>query len=176
MNFSRADYREPPLADRLPPPAFERKVVARTALAAAAIALPRPVVLTNGVFDILHRGHVTYLAQARTLGASLVVALNSDASVRRLGKGDDRPINSEADRAAVLAALESVSLVTIFDEQVPLPVLEIVRPEVYVKGGDYDMAHIPEAQLARTWGARTVAIPFEHERSTTALLARVRGG
>ena len=106
----------------------------------------------------------------------MVVAVNSDASVKRLGKGEDRPINHEADRAAVLAALESVSLVTIFDETVPLPVLEIVRPEIYVKGGDYDMAQIPEAQLARTWGARTVAIPFEHERSTTALLARIRGG
>ena len=156
-------------------PAFEGKVVERAQLAARAAALPRPVVLTNGVFDILHRGHVTYLAQARTLGASLVVALNSDASVRLLNKAPDRPINTTADRAAVLAALESVSLVTIFDEQVPLPVLELVRPEVYVKGGDYDMTQVPEAQLARTWGARTVAIAFDHERSTTSLLARVRG-
>jgi rfaE bifunctional protein nucleotidyltransferase chain/domain len=160
----------------LEPPAFERKIVARAELAERVALLARPVVLTNGVFDLLHRGHVTYLARARALGASLVVAVNSDASVKRLGKGEDRPINHEADRAAVLAALESVSLVTIFDETVPLPVLEIVRPEVYVKGGDYDMAQIPEAQLARTWGARTVAIPFEHERSTTALLARIRGG
>lgn len=164
------------MRERLPPPRFEQKVVARTDLAARVAQLARPIVLTNGVFDILHRGHVTYLAQARALGASLVVAVNSDASVKRLGKGDDRPINSEADRAAVLAALESVTLVTIFDEPVPLPVIEIVRPDVYVKGGDYDMARIPEAQLARTWGARTVAIPFEHERSTSALLARVRGG
>lgn len=157
------------------PPVFEAKIVPREALAAAAARLPRPLVLTNGVFDLLHRGHVTYLARARTLGASLVVAVNSDASVRRLGKGDDRPINAEADRAAVLAALESVSLVTVFDETVPLPVLEIVRPDTYVKGGDYDMATVPEAQLARTWGARTVAIAFEFERSTSALLARVRG-
>ncbi|GIL05566.1 MAG: cytidyltransferase [Betaproteobacteria bacterium] len=163
------------MPERYPAPRFEQKVVARTDLAARVAQLARPIVLTNGVFDILHRGHVTYLAQARALGASLVVAVNSDASVKRLGKGDDRPINSEADRAAVLAALESVTLVTIFDEPVPLPVLEIVRPDVYAKGGDYDMAQIPEAQLARTWGARTVAIPFEHERSTTALLARVRG-
>jgi D-glycero-beta-D-manno-heptose 1-phosphate adenylyltransferase len=155
-------------------PEFERKIAPRGELSARVAALPRPIVLTNGVFDILHRGHVTYLARARALGASLVVAVNSDASVRRLGKGDDRPINTEADRAAVLAALESVALVTIFDEQVPLPVVEIVRPDVYVKGGDYDMTLIPEAQLARTWGARTVAIPFEHERSTTALLAKVR--
>ena len=158
------------------PPPFEHKIVARADLAAAVARLPRPTVLTNGVFDLLHRGHVTYLARARELGASLVVAVNSDASVRRLGKGDDRPINSEADRAAVLAALEAVSLVTVFDEAVPLPVLEIVRPEIYVKGGDYDMATISEAQLARSWGAKAVAIPFEFERSTSALLARVRGG
>lgn len=162
------------MPERRPAPRFERKVVARADLAARVAQLARPIVLTNGVFDLLHRGHVTYLAQARALGASLVVAVNSDASVKRLGKGDDRPINGEADRAAVLAALESVTLVTIFDEPVPLPVLEIVRPDVYVKGGDYDMAQIPEAQLARTWGARCVAIPFEYERSTTALLAKVR--
>jgi len=138
-------------------------------------ALPRPLVLTNGVFDILHRGHVTYLARARALGASLVVAVNADASVRALGKGEDRPINAEADRAAILAALACVDLVTIFTETVPLPVLEIVRPEIYVKGGDYDVEATPEARLARTWGARAVAIAFEHQRSTTALLARVRG-
>jgi len=157
-------------------PSFENKVVGRAELAGRVSSLARPVVLTNGVFDILHRGHATYLARAREMGASLVVAVNSDASVRRLGKGDDRPINAEADRAAILAALESVSLVTIFDESVPLPVLEIVRPEVYVKGGDYDMGSVPEAQLARTWGARVVAIPFEHVRSTSSLLARIRSG
>ena len=155
-------------------PLFEAKIVARDGLARAVARLARPVVLTNGVFDLLHRGHVTCLARARALGASLVVAVNSDTSVRQLGKGDDRPINTDADRAAVLAALESVSLVTVFDETVPLPVLEIVRPDVYVKGGDYDMAAIPEAQLARSWGARAVAIPFEFERSTSALLAKVR--
>ena len=162
------------MAERLPPPAFERKIVARDVLATHVAALARPVVFTNGVFDILHRGHVTYLAQARALGASLVVALNSDGSVRLLGKGDDRPVNAQADRAAVLAALESVSIVTLFDEQVPLEVLSLVRPDVYVKGGDYDMTTIPEAELARTWGARAVAIAFEHERSTTSLLARLR--
>jgi rfaE bifunctional protein nucleotidyltransferase chain/domain len=157
------------------PPSFEQKIVDRAGLAAALTQLARPLVLTNGVFDLLHRGHVTYLARARALGAALLVAVNSDASVRRLGKGVDRPVNAQADRAAVLAALEAVTLVTIFDETVPLPVLEIARPEVYVKGGDYDMQQVPEAQLARGWGARTVAIPFEHERSTTALLARLRG-
>jgi rfaE bifunctional protein nucleotidyltransferase chain/domain len=160
---------------KFPPPAFERKIVDRDALAAAVARLPRPIVFTNGVFDILHRGHVTYLAQARALGASLVVAVNSDASVRLLGKGDDRPINREDDRAAVLAALESVTLVTLFDERVPIPALQSVRPEIYVKGGDYDMALVPEAQLARTWGATTTAIPFMFDRSTTGLLRRLRG-
>jgi rfaE bifunctional protein nucleotidyltransferase chain/domain len=157
------------------PAAFEAKIVARADLASTVRRLARPLVLTNGVFDLLHRGHVTYLARARALGAGLVVAVNSDASVRRLGKGDDRPVNGEADRAAVLAALDSVTLVTVFDETVPLPVLEIVRPDVYVKGGDYEMADVPEAKLARSWGARTIAVPFEFERSTSALLARVRG-
>jgi rfaE bifunctional protein nucleotidyltransferase chain/domain len=161
---------------RLPAPAFEARIVAREQLAQRVALLPRPIVFTNGVFDILHRGHVTYLAQARSLGASLVVALNTDASVRGLGKGDDRPINAQDDRAAVLAALESVSLVTLFDEPVPLAVLEVVRPEIYAKGGDYDMDRIPEAAAVRAWGGTAVAIAFEHERSTTRLLARVRGG
>jgi rfaE bifunctional protein nucleotidyltransferase chain/domain len=160
---------------KLPAPQFERKFVTVETLAARAAMLARPIVFTNGVFDILHRGHVTYLAQARALGASLVVAVNCDASVRSLGKGDDRPLNTASDRAALLAALECVSLVTIFDEPVPLKPLELVRPEIYVKGGDYDMDAIPEAALVATWGGRSIAIAFEHERSTTAFLARVRG-
>jgi D-glycero-beta-D-manno-heptose 1-phosphate adenylyltransferase len=133
-------------------------------------------VFTNGVFDILHRGHVTYLARARALGAALVVAVNSDASVRMLGKGDDRPLNPEGDRAALLAALQSVDLVTVFEEREPLRALEAVRPDIYVKGGDYDMATIPESALVRAWGGTCVAIPFEHERSTTRLLDRIRRG
>lgn len=157
-------------------PDYESKVVARSDLASRAAQLARPVVFTNGVFDILHRGHVTYLARARALGASLVVAINSDASVQSLQKGDDRPLNVQADRAAIVAALESVSLVTVFEEQVPLAVLELVRPEVYVKGGDYDMKSIPESALVETWRGRTFAIAFEHQRSTTGFLERVRGG
>lgn len=153
---------------------FETKIVEFDALEAAAARLARPVVFTNGVFDILHRGHATYLAQARALGASLVVAVNSDASVRQLGKGTDRPINREGDRAALVAALQSVDLVTIFAERVPLATLEWVRPDIYVKGGDYDVDTLPEAALVRTWGGRAVAIPFVHDRSTTDLLARVR--
>lgn len=159
---------------RCPAPAFEKKICTMEELAARAVALPHPVVFTNGVFDILHRGHVTYLAQARALGASLVVALNSDASVRMLGKGDDRPINTEMDRAAVLAALEAVDLVVIFPEKVPLKPLELARPEIYVKGGDYEPEDLPEAKLAATWGGKCITITFEHQRSTTALLKKVR--
>lgn len=159
---------------KLPAPRFERKIARPEELGSRIAELARPIVFTNGVFDILHRGHVTYLAQARTLGATLVVAVNSDASVRSLGKGDDRPLNTAIDRAALLAALECVTLVTIFDEPVPLKPLELVRPDIYVKGGDYDMGETPEAALVATWGGRSVAIAFEHERSTTSFLARVR--
>ncbi len=156
-------------------PEFEQKICSRGELAARVAALPQPVVLTNGVFDILHRGHVTYLAQARALGASLVVAVNTDASVRRLGKGDDRPMNTEADRMAVLAALESVSLVVAFDEDTALECLLSARPQIYAKGGDYDMTAIPEGQAITAYGGKAVAIAFEHDRSTSKLLARARG-
>ncbi len=160
---------------KLTAPEFETKVVASDSLARRVRLLPRPLVFTNGVFDVLHRGHVTYLAQARALGESLVVAVNSDASVRSLGKGADRPLNTDEDRAALLAALEAVTLVTIFDDLVPLAPLEIVRPEIYVKGGDYDMNAIPETAAVARWGGKTIAIAFEHQRSTTSFLARVRG-
>ncbi|WP_137175475.1 D-glycero-beta-D-manno-heptose 1-phosphate adenylyltransferase [Massilia sp. HP4] len=156
-------------------PAFENKICTRADLAARIAALPKPVVLTNGVFDILHRGHVTYLAQARELGASLVVAANTDASVKRLGKGDDRPHNTLADRMAVLAALESVSLVVEFDEDTALEVVQEGRPDIYAKGGDYVMDQIPEGQAVLAYGGRAVAIDFEHDRSTTKLVARIRG-
>ncbi len=137
-------------------------------------ALPQPVVFTNGVFDILHRGHVTYLAQARAMGASLVVALNSDASARGLGKGPQRPLNTELDRACVLAALESVSLVVIFDEPTPVELLQRVRPHWYVKGGDYDIETLAETALVRSWGGQACALPFVDGHSTTALVARMR--
>lgn len=153
---------------------FEKKICSRAELKARVAALPQPVVLTNGVFDILHRGHVTYLAQARAEGASLVVAANTDASVKRLGKGDDRPINTCDDRMAVLAALESVSLVVPFDEDTALEVVQEARPQIYVKGGDYDMGAIPEGQAVAAYGGKAVAIAFEHDRSTTKLLAKVR--
>lgn len=155
-------------------PDFEKKLCSRADLPARIAQLPHPVVLTNGVFDILHRGHVTYLAQARALGASLVVAVNTDASVKRLGKGDDRPLNICADRMAVLAGLEAVSLVVAFDEDTALEVVQEARPDIYAKGGDYDMAAIPEGQAVTAYGGRAVAIDFEHDRSTTKLLTKIR--
>ena len=157
---------------------FERKLVdplAPGALEAAVTRCARPLVFTNGVFDILHRGHATYLAQARAMGASLVLALNTDASVRRLGKGDDRPVNTLADRAAVVAALESVSIVTWFDDDTPLELVRRCAPDVLVKGGDWPIDKIVGGDVVRARGGRVVSIPFEHERSTTALLGRIRG-
>jgi rfaE bifunctional protein nucleotidyltransferase chain/domain len=155
---------------------FESKLCTPEQLASRVAALPKPVVLTNGVFDILHRGHVTYLAQARALGASLVVAVNTDESVRRLGKGDDRPLNACEDRMAVLAALESVSLVVPFAEDTALQTVLLARPDIYAKGGDYDMNAIPEGQAVQAYGGRVAAIAFEHDRSTTKLLKKVRAG
>jgi D-glycero-beta-D-manno-heptose 1-phosphate adenylyltransferase len=155
-------------------PAFLAKIVSRQEAAARIGALQGPVVFTNGVFDVLHRCHVTYLAQARALGGSLVVALNTDASARRLGKGPDRPLNSETDRAVVMASLESVSLVTWFDEATPVQLLTELRPQVYVKGGDYDMRKLAEAALVEAYGGRAVAIPFVDGYSTTELVQRIR--
>ena len=157
------------------PPDFLAKLCPRAELAARVAALPRPLVFTNGVFDLLHRGHASYLAQARALGSSLVVGVNSDASARGLGKGPDRPVNGEADRAALLAALSSVDLVTLFDEPTPLELLRELRPDVYVKGGDYDIESLAETALVRGWGGRALALPFVDGYSTTALLRRLRG-
>jgi rfaE bifunctional protein nucleotidyltransferase chain/domain len=153
---------------------FERKLVGNDDLHARTAALSRPLIFTNGVFDVLHRGHVTVLAQARAMGASLAVGVNSDASARRLGKGDDRPINPEDDRAALIAALESVDLVAIFDDDTPYEMIQAIRPDVIVKGGDYDMDSLRESRLVRSWGGSAIAIPFVHARSTTAILARIR--
>jgi rfaE bifunctional protein nucleotidyltransferase chain/domain len=155
-------------------PAFLSKIVSRAEASERMAQLAHPVVFTNGVFDVLHRGHVSYLAQARALGGSLVVALNTDASARRLGKGPDRPLNRQEDRAAVIAALESVSLVTFFDEDTPVQLLEQLRPQIYVKGGDYDMAKLAETSLVQTWGGRALAIPFVDGYSTTRLVERIR--
>ncbi len=154
---------------------FLDKLCPRSELAARVAALPRPVVFTNGVFDILHRGHVSYLAQARAMGGSLVIGLNSDASARGLGKGPDRPLNNEADRACVLAALESVSLVTLFDEATPVELLKLVRPQLYVKGGDYDIEVLEETKWVRSWGGEARALAFVDGYSTTSLVRRIRG-
>ena len=129
---------------------------------------------TNGVFDVLHRGHVSYLQQARALGAALVVAVNSDASARQLGKGPDRPLNNEMDRALVIAALQAVDHVVLFDEATPCEMIERIQPDVYVKGGDYDVDRLRETELVRSWGGRAVAIPFVDGYSTTRLVERIR--
>jgi rfaE bifunctional protein nucleotidyltransferase chain/domain len=155
-------------------PDFENKLTDRASLQERIAGLKKPVVMTNGVFDILHRGHVTYLAQAKALGGSLVVGVNTDASVKRLGKGDDRPLNSCSDRMAVLAALESVALVVDFDEDTALQLVLLARPDIYVKGGDYDMRSIPEGNAVLAYGGQALAIDFEHDRSTSKLLAKVR--
>ena len=144
--------------------------------AAALARLPRPMVFTNGVFDILHRGHISYLVAARALGASLVLGLNSDASARGLGKGADRPLNRELDRACVLGALEAVDAVLLFDEATPLALLAVCKPDLYVKGGDYDIETLPETALVRGWGGRALALPFVPGYSTTALVQRIGQG
>ena len=157
-----------------PAPSFEHRICPPEQLAARVGALARPLVFTNGCFDILHRGHVTYLAQARALGAAMVVALNSDASVKRLGKGDDRPVNTLADRLAVMASLGCTDLVTWFDEETPLARILDSRPDVLVKGGDWPVEKIVGAAEVQAWGGTVHSIPFIHEKSTTALLDKIR--
>ena len=155
-------------------PTFETKIVPPEELPGRLRLQSRPLVFTNGVFDVLHRGHATYLAESQALGASLIVALNSDLSVKRLGKGADRPVNPLADRLAVVAALESVNLVTWFEEDTPLSLILICRPDVLVKGGDWPVDQIVGAREVLGWGGAVKSIPFQFERSTTALLSRIR--
>ncbi|MDI9330637.1 MAG: D-glycero-beta-D-manno-heptose 1-phosphate adenylyltransferase [Alphaproteobacteria bacterium] len=158
-------------------PAFINKIEA-PALAQARVADWRArgerLIFTNGVFDVLHRGHVSYLAHARALGDRLIVGLNTDASARLLNKGPDRPLNSEVDRAMVIAALESVSLVTWFDEETPLALIAALRPDAIVKGGDYDMTRLPETALVNSWGGQALALPFVSGYSTTQLVQKIR--
>ena len=155
-------------------PSFVSKIAGARTRAAQIAALPRPLVFTNGVFDILHRGHVSYLDQARRLGASLLVGVNSDASARRLGKGGDRPINPLEDRLAVLAALESVSLVVPFDQDTPLELVLECHPDIICKGADYTATTTVGAAEVIAWGGRFEAIPLLPGRSTSALLTRLR--
>lgn len=153
---------------------FISKLASRDEVLARLATLPKPVVFTNGVFDVLHKGHVTYLEQARALGGSLVVAVNTDASSRRLGKGADRPLNQELDRAVVLAALASVSLVTWFDDDTPLELISQLKPDVLVKGGDYDMRLLPETAVVESYGGKAVTIAFVDGYSTTALVKKIK--
>ncbi|MDR0233936.1 MAG: adenylyltransferase/cytidyltransferase family protein [Zoogloeaceae bacterium] len=158
----------------LPPPDFERKICLPEDFRARVRQLPAPRVLTNGCFDILHRGHVTYLAQARALGASLIVLVNTDASVKRQGKGTDRPINPLSERLAMLAALESVDLVSSFDEDTPEATILACPPEILVKGGDWPIEAIVGAETVLARGGQVHSIPFIHPLSTTAFLEKVR--
>ena len=158
----------------LPEPRYPAKIADAAHALERIRALARPLVFTNGVFDILHRGHVTYLEQARQLGASLVVAVNSDASAKRLGKGDDRPLNGQDDRMAVLAALACVDLVVPFDADTPRDLIVACAPDVLVKGGDYSADTTAGAAEVLARGGRFVAIPFRYDRSTTALVQRIR--
>lgn len=155
-------------------PAVEARVIAPADLPTRQASVARPLAFNNGVFDVLHRGHATYLAQARAEGAALIVAVNSDASVRRLGKGSDRPINALEDRMALLAALESVSLVTWFEQDTPLELVLATRPDVLVKGGDWKPEAIVGGEQVRGWGGKVLSIAFEHQRSTTSMLERIR--
>lgn len=156
------------------PISFEQKILGPDDCIQRIDVIGRPLVFSNGVFDILHRGHVSYLDKAAQLGKTLVVAVNTDASVRRLGKGQDRPINALADRLAMLAALASVSLVTWFDEDTPVQIIKKLRPDIIVKGGDYDMDSLPETDIVKSWGGKAVAIDFDYQRSTTSLLNKIR--
>lgn len=155
-------------------PAFERKICLPEELAERIRRLPAPRVLTNGCFDILHRGHVTYLAQARALGASLVVLVNTDESVKRQNKGADRPIHALPERLAMLAALESVDLVSSFAEDTPEAALLACQPDILVKGGDWPIEAIVGAKAVLARGGKVYSIPFIHPTSTTALLEKIR--
>ena len=155
-------------------PAFEAKILAPAEAARRTAGLPRPLVFTNGVFDILHRGHVTYLAQARALGAALVVALNSDASVRRLGKGTERPLTGQDARTRVLAGLAAVDCVVLFEEDTPQSLIEALAPDVLVKGADYPRDAIVGADWVEARGGRVVRIPLIPGFSTTSVVERLR--
>lgn len=133
------------------------------------------VVFTNGCFDLLHRGHVAYLNAARQLGDVLVVGVNTDASTRRLGKGDERPLVPEADRAYVIAALECVDVVTLFDEDTPLELIQALLPDVLVKGGDYAPQQVVGREAVEGAGGRLELIPFVDGYSTTRLVHQIRG-
>ena len=134
----------------------------------------KKLVFTNGVFDILHAGHVTYLQAARELGDMLLVGLNSDDSVRMLGKGPDRPINTAEDRVTVVAALRCVDGVVVFSEKTPENLIELLKPEIHVKGGDYKVEDLPESAIVHSYGGEIVILPLLPGRSTTLTLQALK--
>ena len=155
-------------------PSTSKIVHDRGQLAVRLSRLPRPYVFTNGCFDILHRGHVAYLEEAALLGPTLIVAVNSDESVRRLGKGADRPINPLEDRMAIVAALACVAIVASFDEDTPRDLIETIKPDHLVKGGDWTPDKIVGSDVVYAYGGSVHSIPFRYPRSTTELLSRIR--
>lgn len=159
-----------------PAPKFETKILHPQILVSKLPELKAgaPVVFSNGCFDILHRGHVTYLAQARDLGQSLIVALNSDASVKRQGKGEERPINCLANRLALIASLEAVTWVTYFDEDTPLALIRQLQPDILVKGGDWQLTQIVGHKEVLANGGQVYSIPFIYATSTTKLVQQLR--
>jgi len=154
---------------------LKRKLLNIDELRAAVNANGRPLVFTNGVFDLLHAGHVTYLEQAKTMGHSLFVGVNSDDSVKRLGKGDNRPFNKLMDRMIVLAALECVDYVVPFEHDTPIELIKVLKPDILVKGGDWAIENIVGSTAVASWGGRTVSIPFEYNVSTTEIARRIVG-
>ena len=153
---------------------LSNKIASADSLEDTLSTLEHPIVFTNGCFDILHRGHVAYLEQARRLGRTLIVGVNSDTSVRRLEKGANRPLNCLADRMAVLAALESVDLVVAFEEDTPLELIKRIGPDCLVKGGDWHVDEIVGADFVTKAGGHVRSIPIEFERSTTDMIRRIR--
>lgn len=157
-------------------PSFEDKIVEPHVITENLLKIKKhtPLIFTNGCFDILHRGHVTYLAQARALGASLIVALNTDESVKRLGKDKIRPINNLLDRMAVIASLEAVSYVTYFNEDTPLNLILQIRPDILAKGGDWPIENIIGSSEVLAYGGKVYSIPFMFNTSTTKLINKIR--
>ena len=154
---------------------IDEKILSATDADSPLIAsLPRPLVFTNGCFDILHRGHVSYLEEAAQFGRSMLVAVNTDNSVRRQNKGTDRPINPLADRLALLAALQSVDLVIPFDTDTPLELIQMIQPDILVKGGDWPIEQIVGAEEVKKHGGEVHSIRFRYQRSTSDLINRIR--
>ncbi|MFM2344828.1 MAG: hypothetical protein RLZZ210_1440 [Pseudomonadota bacterium] len=152
---------------------IEKKICVTEALGCTK---EQPLVFTNGVFDVLHKGHLTYLAQAKNLGYKLIIGLNSDLSTKMLAKGEDRPINSHFDRQIMLASLLFVDYVVIFEEKTPIELLKKIKPHIYVKGGDYTINSLPETPIVQSWGGIVEILSFVQGYSTTSILCKIRKG